>query len=78
MKRLLSGLGLLGLSSAIALACGGSDDKLAEAIEELVSTDLEVMVLTQDEWGSIASDFEIDTDSGPQDNAAAAEDSAAL
>lgn len=73
MKQLSGTVGLLLVALAL-VACRGGDE-LTQAVEDLKSRDLAIMVLTQEEWGDLADGFVIDPDSGPQDNEAAADDS---
>ena len=65
----------LGLASFLLASCGGGDDELTEAIQDLPRAKLETMVLPAEEVGSLVDGFEVDTDSGVTDNEEAADDS---
>jgi len=66
-------------AALLLTACGGggdsTDSELEAALEDLVTGDLATLVLPLDEIGAIGRDMVIDPDSGPRDNARAAESS---
>lgn len=69
-------LGPAVLALALFAGCGGSDDgdsELWEAIADLRTRDLNVLVLPASEIGSLARGFDVDSGSGPIDNATAAD-----
>jgi hypothetical protein len=66
---------VLGTAAVLIAACGGGDDELTTALEDVSKGDLATMALPQSDFGSITSGFEVDTDSGLQDNSNAADDS---
>ena len=73
MNKTLFATALLGCGAMVFSACGGDNDELSKALEELRQSDLSTMVLPPDAYGNIANGFSIDPDSGFQDNAEAAE-----
>ncbi|MGH9197883.1 MAG: hypothetical protein ACRD1T_19335, partial [Acidimicrobiia bacterium] len=72
MKRTLpAARPLFGL--ALAVSCGGGDD-LEKALKSVTDDQLAIMVLPQEFVGDEFADLEVDSDSGFQDNEAAADD----
>lgn len=63
------------LAASLLAGCDDLDSELQEPIADLRSRDLEVLVLAESEIGSLVRGFEIDSGSGPSDNAEAAENS---
>jgi hypothetical protein len=77
MRRLML-LGPALLAVALFAGCSGSDDgdsELRDAIADLRARDLDVLVLPASEIGSLARGFDVDSGSGPVDNATAADNS---